>query len=56
MTDWELTRLLGSTHALIAHLDHCDVCREAGIRYCTEVRDLCAITQSDRRDLLPHGV
>ena len=44
----EVRRLVGSSAQLVVHLSRCEICREAGIRYCEEVEELMEVVRADR--------
>ena len=53
MTHSGKVRQLGaSTGHLVNHLQTCDVCLEAGTRWCPDVSELRAIVGADRKLLL----
>lgn len=45
----EVNRLTASAAHLVHHLSACDICHEAGTRYCTELDDLLVVFNDDRR-------
>lgn len=43
--------LAGSVALLLYHLERCDICREIGLRYCSEIENIAAVVRDDRRQL-----
>lgn len=43
----EVRRLVGSSTQLVVHLSRCEICREAGTRYCEEVEELMEVVRAD---------
>lgn len=51
-TGSEVDRLASSTAHLLVHVASCQICREAGSRYCSELDELASIVREDRREVL----
>jgi hypothetical protein len=44
--------LLASVAALLAHLQECEICREAGVAYCSLLNHLTHTVRNDRHHLI----